>query len=247
MGLVLVSWCLVNSKAEKYSPEGWRRCSHKMKTTSKGAIDFDQLNRFHNQSLDACQSRFGGTVRGRKGDYVVELCEKIIRNVWEKTLGQNSKDLLIEREKSFVVPTKRGYVPTDIDLSVSVNQNGNWTLVMCPEVKSYIEATMLKRTLMDAIDIHKSTGGNVRHFPIFVLERCVKDEVVLGAEDMFQSISNDSTVHLQLFPVCEGNRAAQKEIHETAYRKPLFKPYVEAFTLYVKEVLTPYAKQTNQS
>lgn len=246
MILSMVGCFLVNSKAEKYSPEGWRRCSKHMKT-SKGTIDFDHFNRFHNKSLDACQSRFGGTVRGRKGDYVVELCEKIMRNVWENPLGQNSKDLLIEREKSFVVPTKRGYVPTDIDLSVSVNQNGNWTLVMCPEVKSYIEATMLKRTLMDAIDIHKSTGGKVRHFPIFVLERCVRDEVVLGAEDMLQTITNDSTARLQLFPVCEGNRAAQKEIHEAAYRKPLFRPYVEAFTSYINDVLTPYAKQTSQS
>lgn len=196
---------------------------------------------FHKSLVATCKGKKPGAIRSNRGKHAEYLNKQIIIDVWVKELGQSEKTIRIG-PKRFKYKTIRGYRVAEVDNCIEVFDEEKWKIVACCECKSYSETPMLKRVKEDAEIVYRSTGGTVKTFLMFALERCLSDEAIFGEEDALMEFDKD--LSLKVFFCCDGERSGQRPISKPEFFKPLNEEKVTKFITYMKGLLTYYAKQS---
>ena len=203
--------------------------------------DYKSIVDLYTESIHLMSGLEGGQTRGKKGAFVENIIEAIVRLSWDE-LGGVANRLNIEKqtepiaiEENYVKNLKYEYLrhhirlnknkyiyKVEFDRAVEIDNN----LVLAIECKAFTDNTMLRRTLRD-FELASIANPKLL-FCLFQLENALGGDYgdpnkseYLGSESTHTLMSHSPTVSLEIITLLDSNHHPTGLLHKPEHFKEL--------------------------
>ena len=223
--------------------------------------DYKSIVDLYTESIHLMSGLEGGQTRGKKGAFVENIIEAIVRLSWDE-LGGVANRLNIEKqtepiaiEENYVKNLKYEYLrhhirlnknkyiyKVEFDRAVEIDNN----LVLAIECKAFTDNTMFKRSLKEFELIVKLCYPKLL-FCIFQLENGLGGDYgnasnpkQLGSGSTHTLLSHTPEVSLEIITLLDGNGSSSKPIHNPKFFKELPVENVAVCVSKFRSLLEPF-------
>lgn len=223
--------------------------------------DYDSIIDLYTERIHSMYGKTGGQIRGAKGELVENMVDAITQLAWYEMGGKANrfnirrqirkiainedyvKNLRSEYIRDHIEQNKEQYTyKIELDKAVEIDNN----LILGIECKSYMDNTMLRRTLKDFELVVKLLYPKL-FFCVFQLINGlggdygeVRKQRQLGSRSTHTLMSYTPEINLEIITLLDGKMDPKRSIHDPKYFKELPVENIEICVNKFKNILKPF-------
>ncbi len=224
-------------------------------------LDYNSIIDLYTERIHSMYGKTGGQIRGAKGELVENIVDAITQLAWHEMGGKANrfnirrqirkiainedyvKNLSSEYIRDHIEQNKEQYTyKIELDKAVEIDNN----LILGIECKSYMDNTMLRRTLKDFELVVKLLYPKM-FFCVFQLINGlggdygeVRKQRQLGSRSTHTLMSYTPEINLEIITLLNGKMDPKRSIHDPEHFKELPVENVETCVNKFKNILKPF-------